>query len=53
MKLLSIILVLFFLIGCNPATKFTTYQEYKEESHWDPEKGFVSYPQASWKMEWE
>lgn len=49
------LLCLLFICGCQPLTLCKTHEEYVETTkwEWDPERGVVEYPQASWTLQWE
>ena len=52
-KILFVISFLLFAFGCQPAKKFTVYEDYKEKYEWDREKGYTKNPEASWGVRWE
>jgi len=52
-KIPAIAFCLFFMVGCQPVTKYTPQQDYIEEQKWDKEKGLVKNYEASWSIQWE
>ena len=52
-KISVIIFCLFFMVGCQPATKYTIHQEYVEEQKLDRDKGLIKNSKGSFSFEWE